>query len=155
MNNSGKSAFFLEIVLFSSEGCFSFMFFFFFEPAMRTDTTSIQFLITTNHLNPFPLLSCLFPFHSFYVSFCSSTFSFISFYLYTPTTHPLPHKIQKSMYHSVPSQANLDYVSYIPYLSTKFPPKWGLMWVTASNTPFSPPSFIILRVRVEVSASIH
>ena len=36
-------------------------------PPKTVHIVILQFLITTNHQNPLPLLSCLFPFHLFYV----------------------------------------------------------------------------------------
>ena len=80
-----------------------------------------QFVITSKHQNLFPLLSCLFPFHPCYV--------FLHLFLLPPNfflLFPFLYIIYFSAMLSrnpptIPTmtQANQNYVSYVPQLSTQ------------------------------------
>ena len=55
-------------------------------PPKSVHIITSQFLITTNHQNPFPLLSCLFPFHRFYAfSHFLSSFTLFPFLYIRPS----------------------------------------------------------------------
>ena len=83
-------------------------------PQICTHIVTSQFVITSNHQNPFPHLSCLFPFHPFYV-FSTSCFTLSNFFLLFTFLYIhllLTHIIQNSTYHTThdPSQSKLYFI---------------------------------------------